>query len=233
MIEATSNPVCNISTSASDNSDCLQNLVANARGAQTATVKCAANGIGTESVVTASAGTPFTGITSGSTVNIAGIFFTVASITDATHMVLTTTPATTVCSTASVTIYLPRTMVSVTAGSTAVTWVSGPQFTNLAVNVGLQLGFQTSMKVASITDATDLVLATGGGFITPGVTGTVPLYVTTLISSGGAGPMPLFILALHHSMNTLGATKTFYSKPRHRGIRSQAVHLFLERHVFE
>ena len=171
---------------------------------------------GSPSVVTASAGTAFTGILNGSVLNINGFFFTVGSITDATHMVLTTAATAAQCSTTSVNIYLPVTHVTVTSGSTAVTWVDGPQFTSVTtLNQQLQLGFQTGAKVASITDATHLVLQTGTATI-PNVTGTVPMYLATLISSGGAGAMPSFIhipcgqYPLSHPVTSYGAYSSIW-----------------------
>jgi len=206
VIEATSNSICNMSASASDNSDCYQHIIAATRGAQTATVKCSGT------TVTSSAGTPFTGIlTSDGNVNINGVWFTPASYTDATHMVLTTTPAASVCSTASVTIYLPRTIVAVTSGSSTITWVSGPQFSNLTIaNELLILGFQSSVaKIATLVSATQITL--NSGFSIPNVTGNVPLYVGTLTSGGGAGGEPLFIhipcgqFKIAHAIQSFGA----------------------------
>lgn len=192
VMDITSNPVQNCSTASADNTDCLQHLIAAARGAQTTNVKCVTTtGVTT---VTAQSGTSWTGIVPGDgPVNINGNWFTVSSYTDATHMVLASPATAAQCSTTQVTLYLPRTMVHETAGSTALTWVSGPQFTNLTIlNELLQLGFQTTVaKIASVTDATHLIIQTG--FSIPNVTGNVPLYVATLTSGGGAGAMPLFI----------------------------------------
>ena len=52
--DVTSNQVCTMSAAASDNSDCWQHLMANERGAQTATVKCAVIGGGPTATVTLS-----------------------------------------------------------------------------------------------------------------------------------------------------------------------------------
>lgn len=209
--EAVSNVICNMSTSNTpdQNTDCFQHLIASERGAQTATVKCSGT------VVTASAGTLFTGILpADGPVNINGTYFIVASYTDATHLVLTTTPTATQCSTASVLIYLPRTMVAVVAGSAVINWVSGPQLPGLTIaNEQLQLGFQTPVaKVLTINSPTQITLNTGTGLTIPNVTGTVPMYVATDTAGGGAGSQPLWIhiagcgtYTLSHAVQSYGA----------------------------
>lgn len=205
-----SNPVCTVSFGV-DGTDCVQHLIASERGAQTATVKCSGT------TVTASAGTPFTGIlTTDGPVNINGTYFTVASYTDATHMVLTTTPTAAQCSTTSVTLYLPRTIVAVTAGDVHVTKVSGPGFTNLTIlNEQLQIGTVYVAKIASVTDDTHLILQTA--FSLPNVTGNVPMYVATNVSNGGAGGQPLFLYfppggqyIISNLINSFGAYTTMW-----------------------
>jgi hypothetical protein len=212
VMDITNNPVQNCASGSGDNSDCMQHLIASARGASSATVKCAQIGGGPTALVTASAGTPFTGIVpADGEVNINGNWFTVASYTDATHLVLTTTPTAAQCSTASVSLKLPRTIVHVTNGSTLITWVSGPQFHTMTIaNELLQLGFQTSVaKIATLTDDTHITLNTS--FSIPNVTGDVPLYIATLTSGGGAGSMPLFLYVpcgqfkFSHAIQSYGA----------------------------
>lgn len=213
VVNLVSNQLCDMSSSdtvGETNWDCLQNQYAALRGARTANVTC--SGV----TVTASSGAAFTGISAGSITNVGGLWFTVAAITDATHMVLTDT-----CSLAGTqTVYLPRTMVSVVAGSPNITWVSGPQFTGLTTaNQQLQVGTITGTKIATLTDATHIVLNTTIPTPNvPNVTGTVPMYLATLISGGSAGARPLFLYLpcgqykINHPINSYGAYMSMWGQ---------------------
>lgn len=197
-LEATSNYVANmVGDGVTENWDMFQNLIATNRGAQTATVTCSG------AVVTASSGAPFTGLTG--VINLGGLPYTISSIGSATQMTLTTTPTT--C-TGATTIYLPRMVVAVTAGSPNVTLVSGPLFTGLTIaNEQLQIGTQVG-KIATVNSGTSLTLNTG--FPLPNITGNTSAYIATDISGGNGGGQPTYIhipcgkYNISHVINTFG-----------------------------
>ncbi|WP_433963680.1 hypothetical protein [Tunturiibacter gelidiferens] len=118
----------------------------------------------------------------------------IASVTDATHLTLTTNCIATFTNKIA---RLPRTMVATQAGNPVITYVSGPQFLgagyvagNSATKVQLKGGFFSNIAAGSTITATQMTLATAPTF----TSAATPMYNGNLFNGNtNAGFLPFFI----------------------------------------
>jgi hypothetical protein len=157
-INMTSNGIANVVAGGTDNAAAFLELTAFGRGTQLATVSVATSA-GT-STITQTSGTQFTGLAAGTPIKVDGLINSIASVTDATHLVTTSTVEGGVTLTG-VQLEFPPWVVNVSG--TAVTAVSGPTFTGLT---GQMLIDGTVYTISSVTDATDIVLTTSAPTLT-------------------------------------------------------------------
>lgn len=192
-LDVTNNGICNlVGDGVFDNKACLIELFAMLRGGNEAKVTC--NGT---NAVAQTAGTFFTGLDPALPIYINGTLYHTGTVTDSQHMTVNDIHdnATTCPSGTNLIAALPPSIVSTTAGSTTVTWVSGSQWLGagyvvastqkVMLNGGVFFGIG-----AAPTTGTSLTLATAPTF----TSAATPMYNGFYFNgSANAGSTPFFL----------------------------------------
>ena len=146
MINVKSNPIANLAGDCvTDDTVNLQSLLAWGRDSRKATVNVA------DTAVTATSGISFIGL--GGVVQINGVIATIASVTDATHLTLTSGVLRSVNG---ATLRPGGNVVNTTSSGNIVTATSGPTFIGLAPKSQILIN-GTLHQIASVTDSSHLV----------------------------------------------------------------------------
>jgi hypothetical protein len=156
MLNVRSNPICNMvsDNGATDNTPCLQNLLAYGGLRAKAGATVTTNGTAVTQVNIAGDNMDFTTMPAGTSIKINGTAYTVASVTSSTALTLTTSAGTQT----DVLLIVPTT---VNTSGTTVTETNGVTFTGLGLKATSSILIHGVVyTVSSVTDATHLVTTT-------------------------------------------------------------------------
>lgn len=201
VINATNNGICNVvGDGVTDNHACLTELFAMLRGGSEA--KVTVSNDGTNTTIAQTSGTFFTGIASGLPIYVNGNLYHTGTVTDSQHMGITDINGNPVITATGSNLIaaLPHTVVSVTAGSYNLEYVSGTQFlgagyTPTSPQKIMLKGGQIFGIGATPTTGTELVLTTVNSAAAPAFTDPAAVMYNGFYFNGtaNAGSTPFFI----------------------------------------